>query len=210
MGDNEMKTLADALWKYFFEKYLDPYLSDSVCYFMARVTTAPSGGVIEIQRPFDNPITLPYAWSAETLQVGDTCLVLMLGEMTNSIVIGKGDLSEPGIYVTKAGLLQTTGSAVDNTMSQDAITAAIAAIGNKYVYTFTTSNWTGSGPYTLTLAASTHGCGTSPTVDVQVLNGTAYEQYYGYPSTGWKMSINTSGNITLTASASFSGRLIVR
>ena len=98
MGENEMKTLADALWGYFREKYLIPYLSDSVCYFQATVTTAPSGGVIGVQRPFDNAISLPYAWSASTLSVGDQCTVLMFGDMSNAVVIGDGTLSEPGIY----------------------------------------------------------------------------------------------------------------
>ena len=126
MEENQMKILADALWGYFLEKYLKPYLSDSLCYYMATVTTAPAGGVIGVQRPFDNAITLPYAWSASTLNVGDNCLVIVFGDMSNAFVIGTGDLGEPGIYVTKAGLLQTTGDATDNTMSQDAITDALA------------------------------------------------------------------------------------
>lgn len=96
MGDNEMKAIADALWAYFQEKYLIPYLSDSVCYFQATVTTAPSAGVIGVQRPFDNTINLPYAWSASTLSVGDQCTVLMFGDMSNAVVIGDGTLSQPG------------------------------------------------------------------------------------------------------------------
>lgn len=295
MEEQQIQILADAMWEYFHEKYLLPYLSDSVCYFMATVTTAPAGGVIGIARPFDNTITLPYAWSAETLQAGDTCMVLVFGDLTNAIVIGKGDLSEPGIYVTKAGLLQTTGTAADNTMSQDAITDALngkqAAIsgsagqyvgfdanGNpeakspdatptngsqnpvtsdgifdalamkaplasptltgtpsaptaaegtsttqiattafvqtaikRYSYTFTTSSWTASGTqFTLTLSASTHGCGADPMADVLVLNGSSYEKYYGYPSDGWTIGIDSSGNITLTANTKFSGKIIVR
>lgn len=137
MGDNDMKTMADALWSYFADKYMIPYLSDSVCYFQATVTSAPNGTTIGVQRPFDNAITLPYAWSASTLAVGDNCLVMVFGDMTNAIVVGTGDLSEPGIYVTKAGLLQSTGNTVDNTMSQDAITDALdgkADIGNGIWY----------------------------------------------------------------------------
>lgn len=249
MGENEMKTLADALWGYFKEKYLIPYLSDSLCYYQATVTTAPSGGMIGIQRPFDNAISIPYAWSASTLQVGDQCTVIVFGDTSNAIAVGNGTLDEPGIYVTKAGLLQSTGTATDNTMSQDAITDELAlkaplaspaltgtptaptaaagtnttqiattafvstAITNavkKYAYAFTTSNWTGAGPYTLTLNASTHGCGTEPSVEVFKKNGTSYERYYGYPSEGWTMSVNASGNITITASAAFDGKLIVR
>lgn len=211
MEEQQIQILADAMWEYFHDKYLLPYLSDSMCYFMATVTTAPAGGVIGVARPFDNTITLPYAWSAETLQAGDTCMVLVFGDLTNAIVIGKGDLSEPGIYVTKAGLLQSTGSAADNTMSQNAITTALSGKANTYAYTFTTSNWTGSGTsYALTLLASAHGCGTEPSVQIFKKNGTAYENAYGFPSEGWKLSVNANGDITVTASAAFDGKLVVR
>lgn len=180
MGDNEMKSLADALWGYYHEKYLLPYLSDSVCYFMARVTSAPSNGMIGIQRPFDSPITVPYAWSAESLTVGETCIALVFGDLTNTIVIGKGDLSVPGNLVTK------------------------------YVTTFTSADWTAAGTvYVMTIPASAHGRGTSPMTQVQILSGSNYEQYYGFPSTGIKTSIDASGNITLTAGTAFGGKLIV-
>ena len=80
---------------------------------------------------------------------------------------------------------------------------------NTYSTTFTTSSWTSS---TITVSASTHGCGTSPMVQVQVLNGSNYEVYYGFPSTGWTVSIDSSGNITLSvpSGSEFSGRLVVR
>jgi hypothetical protein len=296
MEENQMKILADALWGYFSEKYLKPFLSDSVCYFVATVTTAPAGGVIGIQRPFDNAVSLPYAWSASTLSVGDTCLVLMLGDMTNAIVIGKGDLSEPGIYVTKAGLLQGTGTATDNTMSQDAITDALSALqptisgaagqyvgfdanGNalaispdaaptngstklvtsdgvydalalkaplaspaltgtptaptaaegtnttqiattafvntaikKYTFTFTTSSgWiTYMGESILMITEATHGCGANPAVDVYVLSGSEYIKSNGYPSDGWRISVASSGDISIIAAAPFAGKLVIR
>ena len=211
MGENEMKTLADALWGYFLEKHLKPYLSDSVCYFMATVTAAPSGGVIGIQRPYDDEIFLPYAWSAENLQPGQTCLVLVFGDLTNAIVLGAGDMGEPGIYVTKAGLAQTTGNATDNTMSQAAITTALNGKANTYTYTFANGNWTHSGTtYTITLLETTHKCGANPSVEVYKLVGSAYQQYYGMPSKGWTISVNADGDITLTASAAFSGKLVIR
>lgn len=254
MGENEMRAMADALWNYFLERHLRSYLSDSVCYFLATVTAAPSGGEIEVQRPFDNPVIVRCAWSAETLQVGDSCVVLMLGDMSNAIAIGDGTLGEPGIYVTKAGLLGSTGAATDNTMTQAAITAALngkadpsdipdasdadpqmdgtASAGSSadyargdhvhphdsskqdamhfYTYTFSASAWTGSGSsYSLTLSAATHGCGTDPFVTVLRQNGTAYEQDFGYPSAGLKISIAANGNITLTTGAAFAGKIKV-
>lgn len=211
MEEEQMKVLADSLWNYFFKKYVRDYLSDSVCYFMATVTEAPTSGTIKVQRGFDTEIVLPYAWSASTLQVGDTCLVLVFGDILNAIVIGIGDLSDPGLYITKAGLLQSTGDAIDNTMSQDAITQALDSKASRFFFAFTAGDWTLSGAtYTLSLAASAHGCGTNPMVQVLTGNGSAYEAYYGYPSEGWKMSIDASGNITLTTETPFDGEIVVR
>ena len=78
-----------------------------------------------------------------------------------------------------------------------------------YYINFTTSTWSNS---TITVNASTHGCGTAPMVQVQVLNSSKYEVYYGFPSTGWTVSIDSSGNITLSvpSGSEFSGRLVVR
>lgn len=81
---------------------------------------------------------------------------------------------------------------------------------NTYSKTFTSTGWTSQ---TITVTASTHGCGTAPMVQVQRLNGSNYETYYGFPSTGWKVSIDSSGNVTLSVPASgdeFSGRLVIR
>lgn len=296
MGENEMRTLADALWVYFKEKYLLPYLSDSVCFFQATVTTAPSGGVIGVQRPFDNAITLPYAWSASTLAVGDQCTVLMFGDMSNCIVIGDGMLGEPGIYVTKAGLLGSTGQATDNTMTQKAISDALSglqpsisgtagqyvgfdangdpeaqspdispAIGStalitsggvyhglaskaplaspslsgtptaptaaegtnttqiattafvttaikKYSLAFTTADWVADVPsgYYLEVSASSHKCGADFVADVYQEKGASYIKMYGYPSEGWTLFVDASGNINLVSETPFSGKLVIR
>ena len=180
MGENEMRTLADALWGYFLEKHLKPYLSDSVCYFMATVTAAPSGGIIGIQRPYDDEIFLPYAWSAENLLPGQTCLVLVFGDLTNAIVIGAGDMGNPGI-------------------------------SKVYTSAFTSADWTQVGTaYSITVTEFAHKCGTNPAVDVYRLVGSAYQKYYGMPSAGWTVSVNADGDVTLTASAAFSGKLVIR
>ena len=382
MGENEMKSIADALWAYFLEKHLKPYLNDSMCYYQATVTTAPSAGLIGITRPFDVEIFIPYAWSAATLSVGDKCTVLVFGETSNAVAVGDGALSAPatmiawygesstgastqtkavtipgitalvkGLHIsvkftngqsyngaaklnlnglggvtvlsregtdalqycwnagevvdfvydgtnwimTDSGIATTTyygitkltsstsststslaasaaavkavmdaipaaytsnpemdgtasagdsvawarGNHVHPTDTSRAtvdsptftgtpeaptaaagtdttqiattafVNAAVAAETKRYSYAFTTSDWTGSGPYTLTLTAATHGCGTDPTVDVLIKNGTAYEKYYSYPTTGWKLSIASTGNLTLTAPTAFDGKLKV-
>lgn len=181
MEEEQMKILADALWDYFLPKIKD-YLSDSLCYYRATVTTAPSGGEIGVQRAFDNAITLPYAWSAEGLSIGDTCLVIVFGEATNAIVIGDG-----------------------------ALTAIPSPIGRQYTFTFESSDWTSFGTaYTLTLSAATHQCGLNPSAEVFTLNGTTYERFHSYPSLGWKMSIDSAGDITITTETAFSGKIVVR
>ena len=88
MDEAQMKILADSIWNYIFEKYLKSYLSDSVCYYMATVKTAPSSGVIGVQRAFDNEVTLPCATNAASLHVGDPCMVLVFGDFSNQLVIG--------------------------------------------------------------------------------------------------------------------------
>ena len=87
MNEQEMKAFADALWDYFFPK-IKEYLSDGVFYYQATVTAAPSNGQIIVRRPFDEVVTLPYANNASTLQVGDSCTVLVFGDFNNQLVIG--------------------------------------------------------------------------------------------------------------------------
>ena len=88
MDESQMKAFADAIWEYILEKHMINYLSDCVYFYQATVTTKASGGVIGIQRPFDSPITLPCAANATTLNVGDSCTVLVFGDYNNQLVIG--------------------------------------------------------------------------------------------------------------------------
>ena len=91
MNEEQMKTVADSLWDYFLNKYLKRYLSDSVCYYVATVTTAPQNGVIGVTRAFDNEVFLPCAVNAMNLQVDDTCTVLVFGDFSNQMVVGSID-----------------------------------------------------------------------------------------------------------------------
>lgn len=88
MEEEQIKIFADSLWDYMLEKKLKQYLSDSVCYYIATVTEAASGGMIKVQRPYDKEVTLPCGANAEGLAVGDTCTVLVFGDFSNQIVIG--------------------------------------------------------------------------------------------------------------------------
>ncbi len=88
MEEEQIKIFADALWEYILEKKLKPYLSDSVCYYVATVVSPAADGEIQIQRAFDNPVTLPCANNATGLVAGDPCTVLVFGDFSNQLVIG--------------------------------------------------------------------------------------------------------------------------
>ena len=90
----EMKELADNIGRYVTERFLKPRLASSVSYFIAKVVTAPSAGVVVVQRPFDSTTySLPYVSSASGLSVGDNCMVFVFGSMSNAIVMGDGKVS---------------------------------------------------------------------------------------------------------------------
>ena len=90
----QMKALADQIGKYVMKEYVGPALNKTVRFFRAEVSAAASDGLITVQRPFDDtPLPLPYTASAASLQVGDQCLVLVLGDLSNAVVFGDGQLS---------------------------------------------------------------------------------------------------------------------
>ncbi len=88
MDDKNMQVIADAIWEYILEKKLKPYLSDSVCYYVATVTTTPSNGVIGVTRAFDSEVKIPYAANASALTFGAPCTVLVFGDYSNQLAIG--------------------------------------------------------------------------------------------------------------------------
>lgn len=74
--------------------------------------------------------------------------------------------------------------------------------GSKYVQAFT-------GQTTVTITAATHGCGETPWVDVYILEGENYTKTQGYPTEGYKITITATGDVTVTFTASTSGRIII-
>ena len=102
MRDEEVQRVADSLWDYMLKKHLKEYLSDSVCYYRATVTTAAANGVIGITRPFDSEIFLPYSFGADSLNVNDECVVLVFGDSSNATVIGDGTLQGTSGKTTQA------------------------------------------------------------------------------------------------------------
>ena len=88
MRDEDVLRMADALWDYILKKHLKEYLSDSVCFYRATVTTGAANGVMGITRPYDSEIFLPYSFGADKLTVGDQCVVLVFGDPSNATVFG--------------------------------------------------------------------------------------------------------------------------
>lgn len=76
---------------------------------------------------------------------------------------------------------------------------------SRFVKEFDVSDWR-SG--TLSISSSEHKKGNSPLVDVWGLDGSSYIKSNGYPSDGWLIATDESGNITLSGQA-FSGRVII-
>lgn len=94
MGDNEkMSAFADAIGNYVWRRFIAPKLGRCLRFYRAVVTVPAAGGKITVQRPFDAPLALPFVGSAAGLQAGDQCVVLVLGDDSNSIVLGNGTLS---------------------------------------------------------------------------------------------------------------------
>lgn len=93
ISQKELKSLGDSLGRYLMETFVAPRLSRTVSYYRAQVASPASGGKITVQKPFDTAIALPYVSSAAGLKAGDQCIVLVLGDASNAIVLGDGMLS---------------------------------------------------------------------------------------------------------------------
>lgn len=88
----DMKLIADSIGKYIMATYVEPRLAKSVSYYRAQVVTPlNSAGKIEVRRPYDETtLLLPCTGSAETLVAGEQCLVFVLGDASNSVIVGDG------------------------------------------------------------------------------------------------------------------------
>lgn len=91
-----MKQFADNMAKYAKKTKTEPEMGNVVRMFRARIISVNvQDGIIDVQRPFDETVmSLPcigsYRYSAD---VGDECVVMYFGSLSNAIVIGDGSLS---------------------------------------------------------------------------------------------------------------------
>lgn len=91
--DEAMLEMVENMWEQFFKPRIRSMMAQSLRFYRAKVVSAPSDGTISVQEPFDDVHRLPYVSSAAGLKSGDQCIVLVLGDAVNSIVIGDGTLS---------------------------------------------------------------------------------------------------------------------
>lgn len=94
MNDTEnMKILADQLFLYMKPK-IEAMMQSSVSYFRAQVVSNPGSNTLEVQRAFDTTtMTLPCTTSISGAVAGDQVIVLVLGSLSNAVVISDGKMT---------------------------------------------------------------------------------------------------------------------
>ena len=97
MNDMEnLRTFADQLWKYMVPK-LNSKFASNVSYFRAEVVSNPGNNKLEVQRPVENgTLTLPCVRAMSGAQAGQQVVALVMGNMSNAIIVGDGKLNVPG------------------------------------------------------------------------------------------------------------------
>lgn len=89
-----MQELAENLWQMYFKGKVRDGQRDVVRFYRAQVVANNGDGTLNVQEPFDNVHTILAVPAAAGLAAGDECVVAMLGDATNSIVIGSGTLQD--------------------------------------------------------------------------------------------------------------------
>ena len=92
MSDNEqMRVLAQQLWKNYMEPQVDKKLALAVKYFRAEVVSNPGNNVLEVKRPLDSTVLeLPCTNGMTGAQAGDQCIVFVFGNLSNAVVVSDG------------------------------------------------------------------------------------------------------------------------
>lgn len=92
MSDNEqMRVLAQQLWKNYMEPQVDKKLALAVKYFRAEVVSNPGDNTLEVKRPLDaTTMTLPCTNGMTGAEEGDQCVVFVFGSLSNAVVVSDG------------------------------------------------------------------------------------------------------------------------
>ena len=85
----EMKALADSLWNNYFQPKVADVTRSCLRLEKATVKTAPSGGTVAVQFPFDEAVlNLPYASSLSGLTAGQSVWVgIPYSDLSNGVVM---------------------------------------------------------------------------------------------------------------------------
>ena len=86
---------ANKICEYCMTNYVIPYLKEHgyIMSYRAEIKGKnTSAKTMQIQKPYDTQITVPYGNSASSLMTGDQCVVFALGDTSNSIVVSDGKL----------------------------------------------------------------------------------------------------------------------
>ena len=94
MNDTEqMQVFADQLFEYMRPK-IKKMMQSNVSFFRAQVVSNPGNNTLEIQRAFDTTtMTLPCATGISSASAGDQVTVLVMGSLSNAVVISDGTMS---------------------------------------------------------------------------------------------------------------------
>lgn len=90
------ETFAQKLCDFAMRRYVIPYLREHGVIQSYRATIMAKdtqNQTMTIQRPFDNPVQIPYSDGVSSLSVGDSCVVFVFGESSNSVVAADGKMS---------------------------------------------------------------------------------------------------------------------
>lgn len=94
--DEYFRRFARRLGEYVMDNFVLPWLREhgNVTSYRAQVVSVDSTArTMVVQRPFDTPVTLPYTDGASSLAVGSQCVVFVLGDSSNAVVVSDGRLS---------------------------------------------------------------------------------------------------------------------
>ena len=93
----KIEDIANSIGGYIMKHFVSPWGRDVVRYYRAKVITPANGSVIVVKRPFDNTtMALPYTTAAESLEEGQQCIVLVLGDASNAVVFSDGRMKNIG------------------------------------------------------------------------------------------------------------------
>lgn len=113
---DNMRVFADQLWKYMVPK-LDSKFASNVSYFRAKVKTNLGNNTLEVERPLETgTLTLPCTTAMSGATAGQQVAVLVMGNLSNAIVVGDGKMNFPYLPLTGGTLngsltLDPTGNA---------------------------------------------------------------------------------------------------